>query len=161
MENDKIIKIILALALAGALFSGYLTFSRLLSGSCPLREPCPVVLGIPACVYGFAMFSIILLLGILGIIYNKYNVKERDEDREAKKRRKRQEKIISWVSAVSGAGVLFALYTSVKDLFFTPCPGGSCAYSLGLPSCVYGLLVFIAVFVLSRTGKRNKKRLDA
>ena len=49
----------LVLTLGGVLFSGYLSFYKLLTGNCALNEPCPFFLGYPACWYGFAMFFVI------------------------------------------------------------------------------------------------------
>jgi hypothetical protein len=67
-RNDMILRmkalivILLALASAGLLFSGYLSAVNLFSGTCAFNETCPYFLGYPACWYGFAMYLIIFLV---------------------------------------------------------------------------------------------------
>jgi len=63
MKTKQSIKIIFFIALAGFLFSGYLSAGELLAESCPVGG-CSVLLGIPVCLYGFAMYSAILLLSL-------------------------------------------------------------------------------------------------
>lgn len=133
MENKKSLKIMFALAVMGFLFSGYLTFSKLLLKTCPLNEPCSVFLGAPTCVYGFALFTLMLLFSAIGAFCKKAKTAC----------------MIKGNLVVSFLGILFSGYFAVKEIFFTACPGGVCRYSLGLPSCTYGLVFFIAIFVLS------------
>jgi hypothetical protein len=134
MEKKTLAWLMLVFGLMGTLFAGYLYFSKLLLGTCPLTEPCPIAFfGQPACLYGFIMF-----LAILGssLMY----LANKNED------------WIRGVKFISFLGIVYGLYFSIKDLFFTACPltpTGQCHYSLGLPSCVYGLIMFIAVHVIS------------
>ena len=65
MEKDTSFKIIYWLSLLGILFSGYLSYSELVNKVCALGS-CPIVAGIPACVYGFVMFVIIFVLSVVG-----------------------------------------------------------------------------------------------
>jgi uncharacterized membrane protein len=134
MEKKTLAIIILVLAVCGSCFAGYLYFSKLLSGTCPLTEPCPIAFfGQPACLYGFIMFFAILVLSIIYLVT-------------------KDECLMRWIAGVSFLGVAYGLYFSVKDLFFTLCPlspTGKCFYSLGVPSCVYGLVMFIAVHIFS------------
>lgn len=69
MKKEISLKIIYWLSLFGSLFSGYLSFNELFQGICVLGS-CPVVAGLPACVYGFFMFVIILIMAFLGL-YNR------------------------------------------------------------------------------------------
>jgi uncharacterized membrane protein len=46
-------------------FSGYLTTGVLLSNSCPLNGGCTRVLGIPSCLYGFTLYTIMLIIVLL------------------------------------------------------------------------------------------------
>lgn len=66
MREITALKIIYWLSLLGVLFSGYLSYSELFKGVC-LFGGCPVLSGIPACVYGFAMFVVIFVISILGV----------------------------------------------------------------------------------------------
>ena len=119
---------IVILSLCGVLFSGYLSFSKLILGACPLNEGCAYILGLPSCVYGFILFLALFALSI-------FNLKKK----ELKK----------YINYVSLAGIIFAVYSSIIDLFFTTCIGG-CSYSLILPSCIYGLVFFVAIFIINR-----------
>jgi hypothetical protein len=123
---------ILLFSLAGTLFSGYLTWTKLATGSCPIHESCPYFLGYPACIYGLIMFSILLILSAIVMLAKKKN-----------------QGINTAIKYISLAGVLFAGYFSVTELFFTKCAGGPCQYSFILPTCMYGLLFYTAVFILS------------
>lgn len=61
MKKETILKIASIIAVAGLLFSGYLSYIEL-SGqgsSCTLAKS---ILGLPTCVYGFVMYAIILAL---------------------------------------------------------------------------------------------------
>lgn len=110
-------------SLAGVLFSGYLSFSKLFLGSCPLNEGCPLFLGYSACYFGFGFFLILLVLSLL--------------------------KKISLLRIVSVFAIVFAIYSTYIDLFFPSCPGGVCQYSLLLPTCVYGLVMYLGIFIFS------------
>ncbi len=118
------------LALVGVLFSGYLTISRLVFGICPLNEGCPRFLGYPACWFGLGFFLTLLILSLL--------------------------KKIKLLRIVSGLAIIFALYTTYNDLTFPNCPGGVCRYSLLLPTCIYGLVMFLGVFIFSLPRRQKK-----
>ena len=61
-QNTERVRLLLALSIAGLLFSGYLSSYRFFSDTCAFNEPCPYFLGYPACYYGFAMFLIMTLV---------------------------------------------------------------------------------------------------
>ncbi len=118
------------LSLIGTLFSGFLVFKKLVSKTCALREGCLYLFNIPTCVYGFIMFLSILILSYLTYLKKK--------------------KLNNYILGVSAIGVLFSISYSVYELFFTPLNIlNGMTYSLGLPSCVYGLFMFIAIFIIS------------
>jgi hypothetical protein len=52
------------------------------------------------------------------------------------------------VTVLSGAGILFAGYFSLPELASIRANGFG-ANGLGFPTCVYGGIVFIAVFVIA------------
>jgi hypothetical protein len=70
MTKQLALKIILGIGIAGALFSGYLSYKELFE-TCPLS--CPAVgasgtiLGYPACIYGFAMYAILTTVAVIGL----------------------------------------------------------------------------------------------
>lgn len=72
LKPNLALKIILVIAIAGILFSGYLSYQELFTEECELG--CSVVadegklLGVPVCVYGFLMYSIIFGISTLGLI---------------------------------------------------------------------------------------------
>ena len=70
MRKQTALKTILIISIAGMLFSGYLSYSELFAGTCPLGG-CQYVLGAPSCVYGFVMYLVILIVVILGLKANK------------------------------------------------------------------------------------------
>lgn len=121
MKNQRLV--LTLLSLGGVLFAGYLSLSKIFAGVCPLNEGCPLFLGYPACYTGLIFFASLLILSLL----NK----------------------IKFVKVVSFLGILFSLYSTYIDLAFPKCPGGVCRYSLLLPTCVYGLLMYVAIFVIS------------
>ena len=64
-------------------------------------------------------------------------------------------KIILGISIV---GMLFSGYLSYGELVQNVCPlGGGCSPLLGLPTCVYGFVMYLAVFIASLIGLKSKK----
>jgi len=66
MKKKTSLLIIFVISVIGVLFSGYLSYSELFKKTCPLGT-CTNVIGIPACVYGFFMFLVILIIAHLGL----------------------------------------------------------------------------------------------
>ena len=127
MKNQKIV--LTLISLVGMLFSGYLSLTKIIAGYCPLTEGCPLFLGYPACYTGFILFFTLFILSLLN-----------------------KTKIIQTVSLVS---IVFALYSTYIDLFFPSCPGGVCKYSLLIPTCIYGLVMYIAIFIFSKNSSKE------
>jgi uncharacterized membrane protein len=61
------------------------------------------------------------------------------------------------VFLISIAGLLFSGYLSFSELFRKTCPLGGCSYMLGLPVCVYGFIMYLAVFIISLLGLTSKE----
>lgn len=74
LKTRNALWIILIVSVAGLLFSGFLSFSELFSGSCPLGG-CRNLLGMPTCVYGFVMYLAIFVISILGLGATEKNKK--------------------------------------------------------------------------------------
>lgn len=131
MKKDKKNIVLLILSIAGVLFSGYLSGTKLFTGTCAFNESCPYFLGYPACYFGFVMFLTLLIFSSLlvaGKIENKKGLKG-----------------MGWVSFL---GVLFAGYFTLEELPILLSQGLN-AYMLGLPTCAMGLLFFIIICILS------------
>jgi|SRR3989344_2785895 len=133
MQKKTILWIAFLFSLAGFLFAGYLTFSKIALGVCPLLEPCPIFFGQPACFYGFILYTILLIIS--GFLLFKKNVQEK--------------KLVPWLLGVSAFGIIFAISSTIKEVFLSSCPGGKCVYSLGLPTCIYGLIMYCVIFFSS------------
>jgi len=119
MKNKQIS--ILILSLIGTLFAGYLAFTKLFSGTCSLTEGCSYFMGYPTCIFGFIFF---LILFILSLFSFKHNTK-------------------TPTLIVSILAILFSGYFTIVDI-----QQWTGHYSLGLPSCIYGLILFVLIFIL-------------
>jgi uncharacterized membrane protein len=129
MKTRTYVRASTVLSGAGTLFSGYLSSIRLTSGVCAFAEPCPFFLGHPACYTGFALFATMLAVSLAGLLRGRDSV---------------------WPMVANGilslVGVIFAASLTLGDLFAV---AGGVRYSLGLPSCAYGLVFFAAMIGLS------------
>jgi len=71
MKKQTALKVILILAIAGMLFSGYLSYGEIIAKSCYAAKlgmgQCTQVFKLPACVYGFVMYLIVFVISILGL----------------------------------------------------------------------------------------------
>jgi hypothetical protein len=65
MNFSKTSVVLLIVIVFGMGFSGYLTANVLLSSTCPLNGGCTLVLGYPSCMYGFTMYTIMLIILLL------------------------------------------------------------------------------------------------
>lgn len=65
MNFTKSSSILLVVIVFGMGFSGYLAASVLLSSTCPLNGGCTLVFGYPSCLYGFTMYTIMLIILLL------------------------------------------------------------------------------------------------
>ncbi len=129
----KHLKILLILAAAGLLFSGYLSATKLLTGDCAFNEPCPYFLGYPACWYGFAMYLFMFaatVLGVTRIVDAKMAV--------------RADAIVSFL------GIIFAGRFALQEFL-----GSQFTGLFGFSTCVYGLIFYILIFVISLTALRK------
>src|SRR3989344_1562025 len=132
------IKSIFIFSLIGVLFSGYLSFTKLFLGSCPLKEGCPLFLSYPACYFGFMFFLILLILSI--ILFKSVT--------------KNKLKTVFYISLLA---IIFALYSAIKEYIVPSCLDGVCDYSLLLPTCVYGLIMYIIVFIMATLALKELK----
>ena len=70
LSLKKTLQLVFLIALIGVLFSGTLTYQELFSGSvasCPAVGAPGTILGYPACVYGFFMYLLLVIISGLGL----------------------------------------------------------------------------------------------
>ncbi len=71
MKKQTALWIVFAIAIAGMLFSGYLSYGEIFAKSCYATKlglgACNQVFQLPACIYGFVMYTIILVISIFGL----------------------------------------------------------------------------------------------
>ena len=71
MTMKRALQVILAIAVLGLSFSGYLTYHEIFAASraasCPSLGRPGTVLGYPACVYGFFMYLAIVAIAAVGL----------------------------------------------------------------------------------------------
>lgn len=64
------------IAIVGVGFSGYLSYKELFTGNCEIGgvycgSKIGLIAGLPACVYGLAMYFTLLVVSILGVLAKK------------------------------------------------------------------------------------------
>ncbi|PIY95468.1 MAG: hypothetical protein COY66_06755 [Candidatus Kerfeldbacteria bacterium CG_4_10_14_0_8_um_filter_42_10] len=91
MNCKTALKTILAIAVIGVLFSGYLSYMELFNPNgcsdalvkCSVGEKPAVDLGtLPACVYGLIMYTIVLVVAVLGLSGKKEKPVEKTAPQE-------------------------------------------------------------------------------
>ena len=71
MKKQTALKALFWVSLAGALFSGYLSYTEIFQQVCALGTCSTTVFSVPSCVYGLVMYLIGLVISILGIRSSK------------------------------------------------------------------------------------------
>ena len=67
MKKQTALKILFWVSLAGALFSGYLSYTEIFQQVCALGICSTTIFTIPSCVYGFAMYIVGLIISAIGL----------------------------------------------------------------------------------------------
>jgi hypothetical protein len=70
MKPRSALKCILVIGLAGLTFSGYLSYGELFAtcnNSCPIVKTPGGLLTLPACIYGFFMYLLVVTIASLGL----------------------------------------------------------------------------------------------
>jgi uncharacterized membrane protein len=131
MKKDKNSIILFVLSLVGFSFSGYLSGVKFFTKTCAFNESCPYFLGYPACYFGFAMFLALAIFSFFSL-FSKIQIKNG----------------AVYLGVISLLGVLFAGYFTLLEIPVLFKDGFN-AYILGLPTCAFGLLFYVAIFILS------------
>ena len=139
MTIEKYIKTALPLTVAGILFAGYMTGIKLFSGTCAFSEPCPTLWGYPACFYGFFIFSAMFVVTLMALLKKKNSLGP-----------------VRANLILSGFGILFSGYFAVPELTAVIRDGQN--YQLGLPTCAYGLVFYVVIFIVTAAAfAKNRK----
>lgn len=132
MDAKAYTKAIVVLAIAGAIFSGYLTAYTYLSG----RSGCEVFyFGMPSCFYGFIMYLLVFILAALIYVSRK------------------GAKAIA-IIAIALAGMAFSAYLTISTLNSVACTTFDI---LGQPPCVYGLAMYVLLLLIAISAMRPRK----
>mgnify|MGYP001597406690 CR=1 FL=1 len=140
MQTPAYVKSVLFLSIAGVLFSGYLSGIKLFTATCAFNESCPIFLGYPACFFGFGMFLVLFVAALFAVL-------KENSRRTA----------VKVVASMSALGILFAGYLSMPEIK-SLLAGAETGYTLGLPTCVYGLVFYILIFILAVLNLTAKNR---
>jgi uncharacterized membrane protein len=126
MKRNGSLWIILLLAVMGTLFSGYLTYYTFANN----KPGCDLYFfGLPSCFFGALMYAIIFISSLVVIADHAY----------------RNKRTIA-ISIISAIGIAFATFLTLYILSFKTCTS---LEILGIPPCVYGLLMYIAILLLA------------
>jgi len=126
--------------LVGTIFSGYYSLTKLFTQNCLFNESCPIVFGSPACYWGAIIFIALLVLSSLLMFGNKS-----------------KRGLVNAVFWVSLAGVLYGGYLTIIEMFYSSCIGGTCTYTLLLPTCLYGTIFYAGVLIFSSLSMKRRK----
>jgi NADH:ubiquinone oxidoreductase subunit 6 (subunit J) len=127
MRTTEYLRLSVILTAAGVMFSGYLSAVRATIGVCAFGESCPFFLGHPACYTGFALFLTLFAISTAGLLAKSDLARP----------------VLANV-AVSAVGVAFAGAMVGLELAAV-----RTHYNLGLSTCAYGLVFFVAALLTS------------
>lgn len=134
---------IMILAIAGVLFSGYLSAVKFFSQTCAIDTGCSYFLGYPTCYYGFVFF-VLILLAALANKFCSWGGKTMATAR------------LHALRTFAGIGIIFSLYFSAIEIWRMI--SERMVYGvLIMPTCFYGLIVYVWVFVLAMKLNSSKK----
>ena len=116
------------ISLCGVLFAGYLAGVKVFNKECALDTSCSYFLGLPTCVYGFVMFTILLIASSVLLF---------------KKGAKCQVRLLKIIFIIAIIGSCFSLYFAAVEIM------GGVTSALILPTCAYGLIAYVIIFGVS------------
>lgn len=72
MTKRQALQIVMIVSVSGVLFSGYLSYKELFTGSCDLGfvtcgAKTGLIAGLPACVYGLIMYTVLFVTSVFGM----------------------------------------------------------------------------------------------
>lgn len=116
------------ISLCGVLFAGYLAGVKVFNKECALDTSCSYFLGLPTCVYGFVMFAS-LLIGSSLLLFNKAS--------------HYYTAVLKMIFIVAIVGSLFSAYFAAVEIM------SGITSALILPTCAYGLVAYLLIFIIS------------
>jgi len=132
MSSRTAVIIVLVLSVLGMAMSGYLTYKNLWGPegcstnsflSCGGAKAVKIF-GLPTCIYGFFMYLIVFVLAIATLI-------------------KPLKSLMCWLIGFGSLGTAFSGFLSFYELAILKIE------FRGLPSCVYGLFLYIGILIFS------------
>lgn len=70
----------------------------------------------------------------------------------------KKETALKIILVIAIVGMLFSGYLSYGELFGNSCPLGGCSKIAGLPTCLYGFVIYLIVLVIAIIGLARKKK---
>lgn len=134
----RILWFAIIVAIAGMWYSGSLSYNKLIYGVCLINSSCPYLFGLPVCYYGFMGFLTLFVLMFLALNWSD-----------------RQRVCVASAYWISLFGSFFALYFLIQELFIIGPPGGVFHVSIFYPSCLFGLIGFVSLYILLRMFSRK------
>ena len=135
MNTKQIKNYIIYLSVAGVLFSGYLSAVKLFSQTCAIDSGCSYFLGYPTCYFGFGFFALLLILSLS----NRFCSWGGQKINTAR---------VHALRTVATLGIVFSAYFSAIEIY-AMFKEKMVYGALILPTCFYGLLVYIAILYLA------------
>lgn len=137
MKPKTTLIIILAIALFGVIFSGYLTYYNLFTSGCTeaiisCGQNPVIILGLPTCVYGLLMYLVVATLSIIAL------------------KKENKKPLLKAIMIIGIIGFLFAGSLSYYELFMNN------TEFTELPACVYGFIMYTLILIFSTLGLRKK-----
>ena len=72
----------------------------------------------------------------------------------------KKQTVLKAIAIISFLGILFSGYLSYAEIFqqtASLCASGTCGQQLaGIPVCIYGLIMYLTVFIISVIGLKSK-----
>lgn len=135
MRKENVMKVLLVFAVAGVLFSGYLSYYTFASGhpACEL-----FFFGMPSCFYGLIMYLLVFLLAF-SLSINSAT---------------RSTRTIA-MALVAEVGIIFATTLTTYVISAVSCTKLDI---LGIPPCVYGLAMYLILLALVVLEIKAKKK---
>ena len=136
----KYLQAILYLSVSGTIFAGYLSGVKFFAEKCALDASCATFFGVSTCYFGFGIFLLLLAFSI--IAFKKIDVKI----------------IRNGTVPVVTLGIIFSGYYSIVEII--PALQTGFTGTLILPTCTYGLLVYVAIlYFASKVDKKQQEKL--
>lgn len=134
MTHQRFNLIALLLSAAGVAFAGYLSAYKFFLGTCAFGETCPIFFGYPACYFGLAIFAAMFIPNLVAFIVRSI--------------KPWRVQLNLWLSIIGTIYAAYMLYVEVSTW-------GLKLYGMGLPTCAYGTIFFLAILVFTLIARKK------